>query len=56
MTSDQVRAALGLLKKTIPDLAVTSHQGPNGGPMILHVYTGVPTPDPGEEKCIHDAE
>jgi hypothetical protein len=57
MTSDQVRAALGLLRKTIPDLAVTSHTGPNGnGPMILQVYTGVPTPDPGEEKCIHDAE
>jgi hypothetical protein len=27
MTSDQVRAALGLLRKTIPDLAVTAHAG-----------------------------
>ena len=39
MTSDQVRAALGLLKKTIPDLAVTAHTGPDGGP--VHVITGV---------------
>lgn len=30
MTSDQVRAALGLLRKTIPDLAVTTHTGPDG--------------------------
>ena len=27
MTSDQVRAALGLLRKTIPDLAVTAYAG-----------------------------
>jgi hypothetical protein len=39
MTSDQVRAALGLLRKTIPDLAVTSHTGPDGGPVL--VITGV---------------
>jgi hypothetical protein len=39
MTSDQVRAALGLLKKTIPDLAVTSHTGPDGGPVMI--VTGV---------------
>ena len=39
MTSDQVRAALGLLKKTIPDLAVTAHTGPDGGPVL--VITGV---------------
>jgi hypothetical protein len=39
MTSDQVRAALGLLKKTIPDLAVTSHTGPDGGPVLI--VTGV---------------
>ena len=39
MTSDQVRAALGLLKKTIPDLAVTSHTGPDGGPVMI--ITGV---------------
>lgn len=53
MTSDQVRAALGLLKKTIPDLAVTSHTGPDGGPVLI--VTGVDrdyvepdtTPKPG---------
>ena len=39
MTSDQVRAALGLLKKTIPDLAVTQHTGPDGGPVLI--VTGV---------------
>ena len=39
MTSDQVRAALGLLKKTIPDLAVTAHTGPDGGPVLI--VTGV---------------
>jgi hypothetical protein len=47
MTSDQVRAALGLLKKTIPDLAVTSHTGPDGGPVLI--VTGVErgsAPDP----------
>jgi len=33
MTDGQVRAALGLLKKTIPDLAVTQHTGDDGGPM-----------------------
>lgn len=39
MSSDQVRAALGLLKKTIPDLAVTAHTGPDGGPVMI--VTGV---------------
>ena len=39
MSSDQVRAALGLLKKTIPDLAVTTHTGPDGGPVLI--VTGV---------------
>jgi hypothetical protein len=42
MSSDQVRAALGLLKKTIPDLAVTSHTGPDGGAVTIEVITGVP--------------
>ena len=47
MTDTQVRAALGLLKKTIPDLAVTSHTGPDGGPVLI--VTGVErgsSPDP----------
>lgn len=39
MSSDQVRAALGLLKKTIPDLAVTAHTGPDGGAVMI--VTGV---------------
>ena len=45
MTSDQVRAALGLLRKTIPDLAVTAHTGEDGGPLAIHVITGVPRVD-----------
>jgi hypothetical protein len=53
MSSDQVRAALGLLRKTMADLAVTSHTGPDGGPVMI--VTGVdrdyvepdPTPKPG---------
>ena len=31
MTDTQVRAALGLLRKTLPDLAVTQLQGHDGG-------------------------
>ncbi len=38
MSSDQVRAALGLLKKTIPDLSVTSLNGGDGdNPIHLHL-------------------
>jgi hypothetical protein len=39
MSDTQVRAALGLLRKTIPDLAVTQHTGPDGGPVLI--VTGV---------------
>jgi hypothetical protein len=39
MTDGQIRAALGLLRKTIPDLAVTAHTGPDGGPVMI--ITGV---------------
>ena len=42
MSSDQVRAALGLLRKTIPDLAVTSHTGEDGGALTIQIITGVP--------------
>ena len=42
MSGDQVRAALGLLRKTIPDLAVTAHTGEDGGPLTIQVITGVP--------------
>lgn len=41
MSSDQVRAALGLLRKTIPDLAATAHTGPDGGAVTIEVITGV---------------
>lgn len=44
MTSDQVRAALGLLRKTIPDLAVTTLEtGPAG--LSIQVVTGVARAD-----------
>jgi hypothetical protein len=49
MSDTQVRAALGLLKKTIPDLAVTSHTGPDGGPVL--VITGV---DRGDSSNSND--
>ena len=39
MSDTQVRAALGLLRKTMADLAVTTHQGPDGGPVMI--ITGV---------------
>ena len=52
MSSDQVRAALGLLKKTIPDLAVTAHTGPDGGPVL--VITGVERTDDASETSIKD--
>lgn len=42
MSADQVRAALGILRKTIPDLAVTAHTGGDGGPLTIQVITGVP--------------
>lgn len=31
LTSTQVTAALGLLKKCVPDLRATEHSGPGGG-------------------------
>ena len=39
MSDGQIRAAVALLRKTIPDLAVTAHTGPDGGPVL--VITGV---------------
>lgn len=42
MTDTQVRAALGLLRKTTPDLAVTQHTGPDGERVVIEVITGVP--------------
>ena len=39
MSDGQIRAALGLLRKTMADLAVTQHVGPDGGPVLI--VTGV---------------
>ena len=50
MSDTQVRAALGLLKKTIPDLAVTAHTGPDGGPVL--VITGVERADSSNSNDI----
>lgn len=33
MTSSQVTAALGLLRKVVPDLSATELSGPGGGPV-----------------------
>jgi hypothetical protein len=35
MTLEQVRAALGLLKKTLPDLVAATLAGPDGGPIAV---------------------
>ncbi len=41
MSDGQIRAALGLLRKTIPDLAVTTHTGPDGeGIPVIQVLFG----------------
>jgi hypothetical protein len=53
MSDTQVRAALGLLKKTIPDLAVTAHTGPDGGPVL--VITGVERADSSNSNDPSDA-
>ena len=65
MSSDQVRAALGLLRKTIPDLAVTAHTGEVGGVLLLHLNAaremssklidGQVEPAPQEETNLLDA-
>jgi hypothetical protein len=39
MSEGQIRAAVALLRKTIPDLAVTAHVGEDGGP--IRIVTGV---------------
>ncbi len=38
LSGDQVRAALGLIRKTLPDLAAVTLSGPDGGP-IPHAIT-----------------
>lgn len=39
MSASQVSAALGLLRKVVPDLAVTAITGPNGGPVQVENVT-----------------
>lgn len=38
LSSTQVAAALGLLKKCVPDLRATEHSGPDGGPIGLKAF------------------
>jgi hypothetical protein len=33
MSNSQVSAALGLLKKVVPDISAIEHSGPDGGPI-----------------------
>jgi hypothetical protein len=41
MTDGQIRAAVALLRKTMPDLAVTTHTGPDGeGIPVIQVLFG----------------
>jgi hypothetical protein len=51
MSSDRVRAALGLLRKTMPDLAVTQHTGDPINPIVTsHTVRFVrPDKEPAEE-------
>lgn len=49
MSPTQVRAVEILLKKSVPDLATVTHQGPDGGP--IQVITGVPRDDPDDADC-----
>lgn len=44
MQQSQVTAALGLLKKSIPDLSAVAHSGPDGGALTVQVvrYTDKP--------------
>lgn len=40
MEPSQVTAGLGLLKKILPDLAVTELTGKDGGPVQIHALSG----------------
>lgn len=37
MQPSQVTAALGLLKKALPDLAAHQHTGEDGGPLVVKI-------------------
>jgi hypothetical protein len=41
MSDGQIRAAVALLRKTMPDLAVTSHTGADGIGPVEMIVTGV---------------
>lgn len=40
MTATQVTAALGLVKKFLPDLQAVQHSGDEGGPLQIRVVLG----------------
>lgn len=44
MSSDQVKSAIALLKKTIPDLAVVQHQGDADNPIRTSIMVGFRSP------------
>jgi len=46
MTAPQVTAALGLLKKSLPDLAAVQHTGSDDGPIEMKItWTGTKSAD-----------
>jgi hypothetical protein len=55
MTSSQVRAALGLLKKVLPDLSSTTLATEDGGPTIVHLIT-VYEAAPGEKTVTQNEQ
>ena len=58
MSDGQIRAAVALLRKTIPDLAVTTHTGPDGGAVEM-IITGVRRAhefEPGQFELETEAE
>lgn len=49
MTDAQVRAALGLLKKSLPDLQAVQLSGPGGGPVMIQRIERVIVKPDGKE-------
>ena len=39
MSASQVSAALGLLKKVVPDMASVEHSGPGGGELVVKLLS-----------------
>jgi hypothetical protein len=54
MTDTQVRAALGLLRKTIPDLAVTELRGDANNPVAIDFRWAPATPTIEHEAVVAD--